>query len=51
MTAKGSAMNEKDAKQLTELTREQLEAVAGGASARQWRRVPRPRNKVGNRPR
>jgi hypothetical protein len=44
-------MNKKDLKKLTELTREQLESVAGGASARQWRRVPPPRNKVGNRPR
>jgi hypothetical protein len=51
MTVKGSAMNKKNVKKLTELTREQLETVAGGASARGWRRTPRPRNPVGNRPR
>ena len=43
-------MNKKNVKKLAELTREQLEAVSGGAAAR-WARTPRPRNKYGNRPR
>ena len=41
----------KNAKKLVEVTREQLESASGGG-ANGWRRLPpRPRNKVGNRPR
>ena len=38
ITVKGSAMEKKDMKQLTELTREQLDTVSGGASG--LRRIP-----------
>jgi hypothetical protein len=47
MTEKGSAMK-KVAKQVTQLSLEQLEAASGGASG--WRRIPRPRKPIGGRP-
>jgi hypothetical protein len=47
MTEKGSAMK-KIAKQVTQLSLEQLEAASGGASG--WRRIPRPRKPIGGRP-
>lgn len=42
-------MKKSSAKKLTELTREQLETVAGGAASG-WYKIPRPRSPRGNRP-